>query len=56
MTSIDYTGHSDSCFKDALNKALQQAGNPHHYEIVETRGSIFDESNSHYQITIAAFD
>jgi flavin-binding protein dodecin len=53
----DYTGFSDSCIEDALNNALQKAGEHTHFEIIETRGSLINANKNkpNYQITITAF-
>ncbi|MBA3537508.1 MAG: dodecin domain-containing protein [Tatlockia sp.] len=58
MTTLkkgEYTGFSDSCIEDALNNALQKAGEHTHFEIIETRGSLINENKPNYQITITAF-
>ncbi|MBA2657412.1 MAG: hypothetical protein H0U70_10615 [Tatlockia sp.] len=51
----DYVGFSNSCIGDALKNALQQAGNPTYFEIIETRGSLIQNNNPQYQIMISAF-
>lgn len=58
MTTLkkgDYTGFSDSCIEEALDNALQQAGEPNHFQIIETLGSFIIENKSQYQVTITAF-
>lgn len=51
----DFTGFSDSCLEEALQNALQKVGEHSHFEIIETLGSVVDESKPLYQIIIRAF-
>lgn len=51
----EYTGYSNSGIDDAIQNALQKAGEHTHFEIIETRGSQIGENKRHYQVTITAF-
>lgn len=53
--SGDYIGYSTSGIDEAIQNALQKAGDHNHFEIVETRGSQIGEDERHYQATITAF-
>lgn len=58
MTTIkrgDFTGFSNLNFKEAVQNALQNAGEYTHFEIIETLGSKISESQSSYQVTLAIF-
>lgn len=51
----EFTGYSDSGIDEAIQHALQQAGEHSHFEIIETRGSQIGDNTRHYQVTITAF-
>ncbi|HAT6978672.1 TPA: dodecin domain-containing protein [Legionella pneumophila] len=53
MKSIeDFTGFSESGIDDAIQNALKKAGNPTHFEVVETLGSQGSQSDRQYQATL----
>ncbi|HAT9718996.1 TPA: hypothetical protein JBD64_14470 [Legionella pneumophila subsp. pneumophila] len=53
MKSIeDFTGFSESGIDDAIQNALKKAGNPTHFEVVETLGSQDRQSDRRYQATL----
>ncbi|AGH55199.1 TPA: dodecin domain-containing protein [Legionella pneumophila] len=53
MKSIeDFTGFSESGIDDAIQNALKKAGNPTHFEVVETLGSQDSQSDRRYQVTL----
>lgn len=53
MKSIeDFTGFSESGIDDAIQKALKKAGDPAHFEVVETLGSQGSQSDRQYQVTL----
>ncbi len=53
MKSIeDFTGFSESGIDDAIQNALKKAGNPTHFEVVETLGSQDRQSDRRYQVTL----
>lgn len=51
----DYIGYSDSGIDEAIENALQQAGEHAYFEVIETRGSQIGDSKRQYQATITAF-
>lgn len=51
----DFTGYSDSGLDDALTQALQQAGDYHRVEVVETRSSHTSDRHKSYQVTITTY-
>ena len=52
----DFTGHSDSGIDEAIQDALEKAGDYARIEVVETRGSQTKGNNRCYQVTLATFD
>ena len=50
-----YTGYSDSDISEAIQHAVQKAGEHTHFEIIETSGSQIAGNERHYQVTIKAF-
>lgn len=52
----DFTGYSNSGIDEAIQDALDKAGDYTHIEVVETRGSQVKEDTPQYQVTIATFD
>lgn len=53
MKSIeDFVGFSESGIDDAVQNALENAGNPMHYEVVETLGSQNNKTRRQYQVTL----
>ncbi len=52
----DYTGYSDSGIDEAIQDALEKAGDHARVEIVETRGSQTNGDQRRYQVTLATFD
>ena len=59
MTSIrtrDYTGYSEAGLDEAIENALQKAGEFNRVEVIETRSSHFNEDKKHYQVTLTTFN
>jgi flavin-binding protein dodecin len=55
MKSIEvFTGFSESGIDDALQNALDNAGNPIHFEVIETIGSRDNNTYRQYQVTLKA--
>lgn len=58
MTSLktkDYIGFSKSSIDEALYDALQNAGEPSHFEVIETRSSSrsrYSDNKNYYQVTL----
>ena len=52
----DFTGYSDAGIDDALQDALDKAGDYARIEIVETRGSQTKGNNRQYQVILTTFD
>ncbi|MCL9684454.1 dodecin family protein [Legionella maioricensis] len=53
MKSIEvFTGFSESGIDDAIQNALDNAGNPIHFEVIETRGSRDNDAYRQYQATL----
>lgn len=52
---VDFIGYSDSGIDEAIQNALQQAGEHTRYEVVETCGSQVGDNKTQYQVTITAF-
>jgi flavin-binding protein dodecin len=53
MKSIkDFTGFSQLGINEALQNALQQAGNPRDFEVIETQGSQDNQTNRLYQVRL----
>ena len=53
MKSIeDFVGFSESGIDDAVQNALENAGNPMHFEVVETLGSQNNKTRRQYQVTL----
>lgn len=49
MKSIEiFTGNSESGIDEAIQNALDNAGNPLHFEIIETQGSRDNQAYRHY--------
>ena len=51
----DFTGYSTSGIPDAVQNALEKAGEHARFEVVETLYSKADEHSCEYQVTLAAF-
>ncbi|CEG55666.1 dodecin domain-containing protein [Legionella fallonii] len=50
MKSIEvFTGNSELGIDEAIKNALDNAGNPSHFEVLETQGSRDDKACYHYQ-------
>ncbi len=50
MKSIEvFTGNSELGIDEAIQNALDNAGNPSHYEVLETQGSRDNKDYCHYQ-------
>ena len=55
MKSIEvFTGFSESGINDALQNALDNAGNPLHFEVIETQCSRDNNTYRQYQVTLKA--
>ncbi|KTD34636.1 hypothetical protein Lmor_1169 [Legionella moravica] len=53
MKSIeDFVGFSEAGIDDAVQNALENAGNPLHFEVVETLGSQKNKTRRQYQVTL----
>ncbi|BCA93883.1 hypothetical protein TUM19329_02440 [Legionella antarctica] len=53
MKSIEvFTGFSESGIDDAIQNALDKAGNPIQFEVIETQWSRDNESNRQYHATL----
>ena len=53
MKSIGiFTGFSNAGINDAIQNALHNAGNPAHFEIVETVGTRDDKAYCQYHVTL----
>ncbi len=53
MKSIeDFVGLSEYGINDAVQNALENAGNPVDYEVVETLGSLSNNTKRQYQVTL----
>jgi len=53
--SGDFIGLSNSGITEALQNALDQAGNPDHFEVIETRGSKDNQTLTQYQVTLKTY-
>ena len=51
----DYTGYSDESIDEAVQNALQKAGEHSRFEVIETRGSQLNDNKRHYQIMLTTF-
>lgn len=59
MTRIktgDFTGYSELGIDEAIQDALEKAGDYVRVEVVETRGSQAKGNNRQYHVTLATFD
>ncbi len=55
MKSIeDYIGFSESGIPDAIQNALEKAGNPMQFEVVETLGSQENKTTRQYKVRLKA--
>lgn len=53
MKSIeDFVGLSEYGIDDAVQNALEKAGNPLNYEVVETLGFLNNNTKRQYQVTL----
>lgn len=53
MKSIEvFTGFSESGIDEAIQNALINAGNPPHFEVIETIGSRDNNAYRKYQVTL----
>ncbi len=52
----DFTGYSDCGIDEAIQDALDKAGEYAHVEVVETRGSHIKGDHRQYQVTLTTFD
>lgn len=53
MKSIEvFTGFSESGIDDAIQNALENAGNPAHFEVIETLGSRDNNVYRRYKATL----
>ncbi|KTD26239.1 MULTISPECIES: dodecin domain-containing protein [Legionella] len=51
----DFIGYSEVGIDQAIQNALQKAGEHSHFEVIETRGSQIGEDKRQYEATIIAF-
>lgn len=55
MKSIeDFIGFSEAGIDDAVQNALENAGNPAAFEVVETLGSQHNTANRQYKVVLKA--
>lgn len=54
--SKDFTGYSETGIEEAIQDALNKAGNYVRVEVVETRGSQSKGDSRQYQVTLTTFD
>jgi flavin-binding protein dodecin len=47
-----FTGFSECGIDDAIKNALDNAGNPVEFEVIEAKGSRDNTSNRQYQVTL----
>lgn len=53
MKSIEvFTGNSELGIDEAMQNALDNAGNPSHYVVLETQGSRDHKDYCHYQVVL----
>ncbi len=55
LEARDYTGYSETSLNEAISNALQKADKHYHFEVIETRSSLFPDK-SHYHVTLTAYD
>jgi flavin-binding protein dodecin len=55
IKSADFTGYSDIGIEEAIQDALDKAGDYARVEVIETRGSQANGENREYQVTLTAF-
>lgn len=53
---IDYTGHSHTSLPDAINNALDKAGEHAHFNVIETQCSHHAEANPRYEVLLVAYE
>lgn len=51
----DFTGHSTSGLDEAIQNALQKAGDHQHFKVVETSCSHAGEHARQYEVTLTTF-
>lgn len=52
----DFTGYSDSCIDEAVQNALEKAGEYVRVKVIETRGRQANGDNRQYQVTVTTYD
>lgn len=52
----DYTGASTSGINEAVENALEKAGDHSRFEVVETTSSQCRDNNRHYQVTLSTYE
>lgn len=55
IKAADFTGYSEQGIEEAIQDALDKAGDYDRVEIVETRGSQANGDNRQYHVTLTAF-
>lgn len=55
IKAADFTGYSELGIEEAIQDALDKAGDYDRVEIVETRGSQANGDNRQYHVTLTAF-
>ena len=55
IKTADFTGYSELGIEEAIQNALDKAGNYERVEIVETRGSQANGDNRQYHVTLTAY-
>ncbi|QBR85245.1 dodecin domain-containing protein [Legionella israelensis] len=51
----DYTGYSETGIEEAIQNALEKAGEPARFEVIETLGAQDQMDRRHYQVTLKTF-
>ena len=51
----DFTGHSTAGIDEAIQNALEKAGDYDRVEVIEAQGSRAKGDNRQYQVTLATF-
>lgn len=52
----DYTGTSSDGIHEAIENALEKAGEHARFEVVETTSLQGQENNRHYEVTLSTYD
>lgn len=55
INTEEFTGYSELGIEDAIQDALDKAGEYARFEVIETRGSQGNGDNRQYHVTLTAF-